>query len=160
MQNICDHCGKENKSTIGIKCSNCGKLTQSALMALPVLGVFIFLFAISAPYIPDVLWGEDPKPTPAAPVQAAPARDPEYSRRIEVQSCTQLYVEGMLKSPNTADHPWVLASDIVTKVSEGKYRARSYVDAENAYGAVIRAYYSCDVVLSDDRCSDVTCDFD
>lgn len=115
----------------------------------------VFLFIVLA-----TREGEPTKTTPKPPVQAAPARDPEYGRGIEVQSCAQLYVEGLLKSPRSAKHPWVLASDVVTKISEGQYRIRNYVDAENAYGAMLRQYYTCDVTLSGDRCSNVVCEFD
>jgi hypothetical protein len=127
-------------------------------MAIPLMTILLPIFLYSCYYL---LTQEPAKPVANPPAQASTRSvDPEYGRGINIQTCTQMYVENMLKSPSSADHPWVLASDIVTKVSEGKYRVRSYVDAENAYGAMLRAYYSCDVDYVGEVCQRISCEFE
>jgi hypothetical protein len=149
----------QNNPTRTGKCASCGNYLPAhyvgaALGIGIVVAVFFWVIFVNRD-------SESEKPAPTPPAQASTRSvDPEYGRGITIQTCTQMYVESMLKSPSTADHPWVLASDIVTKISEGKYRVRSYVDAENAYGAMLRAYYSCDVSLSNEECSSVVCKFD
>jgi hypothetical protein len=155
---ICKNCDKEDKSVIGIKCSNCGTVKQSAYVAIPLLVAILCAFLLSC-Y--SLLANEPVEAVSTPPAQeSTPSVDPEYSRKILVQTCAQMYVVDMLKAPSTAKHPWVLAEDMVTKISEGKYLARSYVDAENAFGAMLREYYTCDVELSEETCSNVTCGFD
>jgi hypothetical protein len=52
------------------------------------------------------------------------------------------YVKNSLLSPSTADFPWPSSSD--TKEFANKiYEVRSYVDAQNGFGAMIRNNYYC-----------------
>lgn len=53
------------------------------------------------------------------------------------------FVKSTLVSPSTADFPWLDHS--VQKLGKGTYIVRSYVDAQNKFGAMIRANYSCDI---------------
>jgi len=55
-------------------------------------------------------------------------------------------VEGMLKSPRTADFPRMSHSAvIVDNYAECEYLIRSYVDAENSFGANVRTVWTADV---------------
>lgn len=57
------------------------------------------------------------------------------------QACKR-FVEAQLKSPSTADHP---AFDFeFIDHPKGRWTIRSYVDAQNSFGAVIRAVYVCE----------------
>jgi len=155
---ICKDCGKEDKSIIGIRCSACGVVRKSAPVAVLLTAILLPVFLFSCF---SLLTSEPIKSAPKpSTTQTTPPRDPEYGRGITIQVCTKMYVEGMLVSPRSVKYPWVLPEDIVTKVSEGNYRVRSYLDAENAFGAMIRAYYTCDVTLSAEECSNVVCEFD
>lgn len=55
------------------------------------------------------------------------------------------FVKQSIKSPASAQFPEANAiiSDYVTDLGGGKYRVDSYVDAQNGFGALIRADFSC-----------------
>ena len=55
----------------------------------------------------------------------------------------QTHVKNRLKSPGTADFPWL--PDTVVRQPRQKYRITSYVDAQNSLGATVRLYYTCDI---------------
>lgn len=129
------------------------KFAPVVLVAIPICIWFVFHQLVPS--------AETPKAAPAQPVttQAAPVENDdyeEYRRHIEIRDCAQKYIANMLKSPSTADH----GLGTITKLSEGKYVLQSYVDAENAYGANLRANYSCNVELSGRECQSVVCEFD
>lgn len=63
--------------------------------------------------------------------------------KIGAMAMAQQFVEGRLSSPSTADWPWVSADDVVADLGGGRYRVTSYVDSQNAFGAVIRTHYVC-----------------
>lgn len=56
----------------------------------------------------------------------------------------QQFLEDRLRAPSTADYPWGY-SEYTTDLGGGKYRVRSYVDAQNGFGAQIRTNYDCTV---------------
>ena len=49
----------------------------------------------------------------------------------------QQYAEERLVSPATADWPWTC--ETVTYLGDGRYRVLTYVDSQNAFGALIRS---------------------
>jgi len=55
------------------------------------------------------------------------------------------YVETQLRSPSTADFPWLLNT-----LDRGRWRyvVNSYVDAENGFGATVRTNFTCDLQYS------------
>lgn len=68
---------------------------------------------------------------------------PEHSEVGAWNAC-ETFVERRLKAPATADFPCCY-DDFVTHEGGGIYRAESYVDAENAFGAEIRNDFTCTV---------------
>lgn len=56
----------------------------------------------------------------------------------------QLYVENSLKSPSSADFPHSGEANIV-ETSPNIFEIRSYVDAQNSFGAMLRNYYFCKI---------------
>lgn len=50
---------------------------------------------------------------------------------------SQRYIESILKSPSTADFPFM--DFTATHLGDGRYRVTSYVDSENGFGAMIRS---------------------
>lgn len=52
-------------------------------------------------------------------------------------------IEGLLKAPATADHPWLPKG--TWSMGRGLYVVKSYVDAQNSFGAMIRTDYRCEI---------------
>ena len=55
------------------------------------------------------------------------------------------YVEVSLKSPKSADFPWDKAAGGSKSLGNQTYAIRSYVDAQNSYGAQLRNWYNCKI---------------
>ncbi|MFV2947032.1 hypothetical protein [Pseudomonas japonica] len=55
------------------------------------------------------------------------------------------YVEQSLKAPKSADFPFGRAEGGIQTLGNQKYRIRSYVDAQNSYGAQLRNWYDCTI---------------
>lgn len=55
------------------------------------------------------------------------------------------YVEQSLKAPKSADFPWDRAAGGTRSLGDQKYLVRSYVDAQNSYGAQLRNWYDCTI---------------
>jgi hypothetical protein len=69
-------------------------------------------------------------------------------KEIDASTYCERHVRRRLKSPSTADFPWG-TSDRVQYSGDGRYRMRSYVDAENAFGATVRLDFDCIVKTED-----------
>lgn len=85
-------------------------------------------------------------PKPAAKATATPdAGDP-------LKACwwCQVEVEEELKAPASAEFPSCNRASI-RKIAEGVYEVKSYVDAQNSFGAMIRTDYICQVKYRGDR---------
>ncbi|MDD5013841.1 MAG: hypothetical protein PHW73_01900 [Atribacterota bacterium] len=80
------------------------------------------------------------------------AQQSEQSKEIEALVGSQMVVEDCLKSPSSANFP-LIADDlvVVTKIKENEYFVNSYVDSENSFGAMIRTFYTCKVILDEDE---------
>lgn len=66
------------------------------------------------------------------------------------------FVERSLKAPKSADFPFGRAAYGTAKLDDQKYLVRSYVDAQNSFGAMLRNDYTCGIQYvggsdSDDR---------
>lgn len=69
---------------------------------------------------------------------------------------SQFYVERKLLSPGSAKFPWLVQGK---PKGPNRWAVSSYVDSQNAMGALIRTHYSCTMVkiAEDDwRCEDLT----
>lgn len=64
----------------------------------------------------------------------------------EVWAFTQMYVEGQLKSPKSADFPFDGVRHI-TPLGNNRFKVDSYVDAQNAFGANVRTHFKCIVKI-------------
>jgi hypothetical protein len=60
--------------------------------------------------------------------------------------CAKNYIEANLKAPSTADFPWFDWQ--VKKTGENEYLVKSYVDAQNSFGAQIRTNFLCKVSVT------------
>lgn len=85
--------------------------------------------------------------------------------------CIKDWVKRSLKSPFTAKFQsnnvavaleWLGDGNIKEKMTqplqENKFRMGSYVDSQNAFGAMIRTEFKCDVEISNKTKEDYTCD--
>jgi len=76
----------------------------------------------------------------------------EQSLEIEALVGSQMVVEDNLKSPSSAKFPYITDKlVVVTKIKENEYFVTSYVDSENSFGAMIRTFYTCKVILDGDK---------
>ena len=83
---------------------------------------------------------------------STPAKKSEQSLEIEALVGSQMVVEDNLKSPSSAEFPYITDSLVViTKIKENEYFVTSYVDSENSFGAMIRTFYTCRVILDGDK---------
>lgn len=103
----------------------------------------------------------DPVPytVPATDIYAK-QKAPEAQDGIAATVCDQDEVKRQLKSARAADFPFWDAPE-PTIESDGSIRVESYVDTENRYGALVRTYYSCKVIVIDAESGNCTteCNF-
>jgi len=79
---------------------------------------------------------------------SARSADSERANQLEAYTCAQIEITHMLKSPSTAEFPWVHSESATARLDAGKYLVRSYVDSQNSFGAMIRSGYECVVQLN------------
>jgi len=70
------------------------------------------------------------------------------SKKMTAYIKSQTCVEAKLKSPGNADFP-LMETDSIPSINDTTFVVVSYVDAQNSFGALLRAYYRCVVVVSD-----------
>lgn len=81
------------------------------------------------------------------------APSPDDGDALSAYVVCQQFVEEQLRAPGTADYPQTY-SEATTDLGGGRYRVNSFVDAENAFGALIRTRFVCTVEhVSGDRYS-------
>ena len=79
--------------------------------------------------------------------EKAPAMARESDNKLLASTLCKQFTEKRLKSPGSADWPWVHSSDITTRLAKNRYRVRTYVDSQNSFGAAIRTQVDCTVRL-------------
>lgn len=78
----------------------------------------------------------------ASDSEGATGSAPSDQSTMAVVQC-QNYVKDRLRSPSTADFPW-LDHAVVPRGNE-TYMVKSYVDAQNGFGATVRNDYICEI---------------
>ncbi len=101
-------------------------LKQAAIILMAVFGGVILLAGVLANWL-------DGNETPAV-----------VSGERTAVWCAQERVKKMLKAPSTAKFP-SRAESLVEQIDEQTYQVRSYVDAQNSFGAMLRTRYMCTV---------------
>ena len=68
----------------------------------------------------------------------------ELDRPDEIEAITmaQYFVKERLLSPHSADFPWS-GWTVVPDMTGNRFKIESYVDSQNAFGAMIRTQYWC-----------------
>jgi hypothetical protein len=136
-EGTCGTCGKttnwkddEEETCVGTPDNPAGANSAESLrFVLGGLGIFIIFAWICLFY----LGGKSDPPPP----KIRTAEDTQTMAAIQCQG----FVKASLKSPATADFPWT--DYTATPLGDGTYSVRSYVDAQNSFGATIRSDYTC-----------------
>lgn len=132
-----------------------GKLAANGLGA--VLG-FVAAVVLIAVFAPDPTPEQAQARAEAARVEAEKERlaeEEDAKRQAEAEKnkdrstmaaiiCSN-HVKNSLKSPSSADFPFGVAEGGISRRVDQVYLVRSYVDAQNAFGAQIRNWYTCGI---------------
>lgn len=133
--------------------------TKEQQALLRSLGFLAFAFAFFFFTMKLYNWSqEEPKPAPPAP-QTYDAQKPTATSSNDslARVCAKQEIEKMLIAPSTADFPWLISA---TQIDDKNYVVRSYVDAENAYGAKLRQNFLCYVVITGMDVCETECAFE
>lgn len=137
----CRDCGGQ-VSYSAKACPHCGAKPpprpagETSVVAV-VIGLLVFGWFIL---------GGDKDEAPRAPVVQTPAQTAKYAA-----STCESRVKGLLKAPATAKFPW--DSPAVIDLGNNEFLLRSYVDAQNGFGALIRSNYTCRVKVTNGSAS-------
>jgi hypothetical protein len=126
------------------KCMHCGSNLPMELNAINLIATFLVIAFVIWAVVSCSKSLDEASKTPADPAIAASV-------------CAQNKVEAMLKSPKSADFPWLIEA-VLQK--DGSYGVQSYVDAQNSFGAIIRTNFVCKVKVIMDRGCETECIFD
>jgi hypothetical protein len=66
---------------------------------------------------------------------------------------SHVYVDKLLKSPGSANYPYQ-ADETIDQLNDSTFTVLSYVDSQNSFGASMRTYYKCKIVLHSDETSE------
>ena len=115
-----------------------------------VLVTSVAFFLAFVPFAPD------PEPGSASPregtpvTEESPAED-DNSTMAKIQC--QDFVRDNLRSPSSADFPFFAGGAVA--MGNNAYMVRSYVDAQNAFGAAIRNDYVCQIRFTGGESADI-----
>jgi hypothetical protein len=116
-----------------------GPALAAAIMVLVVGGLMAWS-VVSDPHS-----GDDPLATAAA--EPAPEPAPAYRPNpVAAYVMCQRYVSQQLRAPGSARYPSIGASGVQSEhQGDGRYLVRGYVDSQNAFGALLRAQWLCEI---------------
>lgn len=125
---VCKHCGRDLyvQPVIAAPSRPVKKKSNAGLLL-----VLIVIAACACVFITSTMYGGAGSGTPRP--DTADAADAFY--------ISHQFVERTLRAPSTADFPSYYDGEFVSNLGSGRFRVVSYVDAENAFGAMIRTYY-------------------
>lgn len=136
---ICESCKRPLDG--GYPCAFCGKTESQRWHPMGVaLLVLLAMVGASGLYLVFAAVGG---------VRAGLDREPSHNSIGAFVAC-QAAAEQRLRSPATAEWPSSRASNI-EHLGSGRYRVRTHVDAQNAFGAMIRSNVDCAVRFTTQR---------
>lgn len=134
----CPACAKEFNDELQ-RCSHCGYNRRPRSYVVEIASAAILLLVVAL----------------CALVNRSGSRTEIDSKGDDVSAALacQEFVKARLKAPTTADFPLPYKAPLTTRSGvTGGWRWSAYVDAQNAFGAMIRTRFVCDVhkVAGDD----------
>lgn len=131
----CRECGAEVSSQAG-SCPHCGiadpagskaaggkqSATHTARAVLGCLGLVVLIILAGTLFQSSPSHGGAPD-------------------KVTIYTMAQQLVERQLRAPRTAKFPWSSDAYEVSNLGDNRYRVSSWVDSENAFGAMIRTYF-------------------
>ena len=73
----------------------------------------------------------------------AKAKQALDTARIQTTIACEERMNAQLKSPGSADYPFAHSTSVEALAEPNRYRLASYVDSQNAFGAVLRTKFAC-----------------
>lgn len=113
--------------------------SEAALRIGNRIGIAIVTLLIVG-FVGNAIFNSDEKPGGAAEPTAPRALD-----QLRAHAACRIAVEESLKAPRSADFPVESYRQAVEDLGGGRFRHRSYVDSENAFGAMLRTRFVCEV---------------
>lgn len=149
----CRECGRIGISDLAASCPNCARPMNTGQNSQEVVksngGVFgargkyinaLIIAALAIAFISAMPERETEKDRAARLAQEDYDKNCEHGD-IEAWSWSTIRVADNLKSPSTAVFPSASEANIF-KQAPCRYKVRSYVDSQNAFGAIVRVKYS------------------
>ncbi len=128
----CKECKKNFPATMD-KCVHCG---AKAPRWPAVVGKLFLLLIVGI--IVLTIFSEDPDDTKKSTSNST--SQTVGNDQAGAWASTKFFIKNELKSPKSADFPWY-SDQTVQHLGNGLYRVRSYVDAQNSFGALIRTHF-------------------
>jgi hypothetical protein len=101
----------------------------------------VLVVAVGALIVGAKVWFAAQSPVPSDTVSSAASNEPTGS---DIIVACEKAVRSRLKAPRSADFPGVFDSvSEPTKEGDGSYSWRSWVDAQNSFGAKLRTHFQC-----------------
>lgn len=125
----CKDCGKEI-SREAKSCPGCGRLNNPHTSSEVIVLVFLSVL---------VIWNIANFHKNANPARSTPSGPSS----LEACLMSHVFVEKRLRAPGSAKFSSCHNPGAVQGLGEGKFRVTGYVDAQNAFGALIRNNYVC-----------------
>jgi hypothetical protein len=73
-----------------------------------------------------------------------PAKSPPADRSLEGTAMCETFVKWQLKAPATAR----FSEETTVKLGSGEYATSGAVDSQNAFGALLRSHFRCDLTVN------------
>jgi len=130
-----------------------GRITPFAIFGI-IVGALLVAMMLSICSSPGRGTGgaRDAAITPETPQQKAEARWNSNEGKVDAFSMSQKFIKERLKSPGSAEFPSITDSDVViTHKGGGRFTVKAYVDSQNAFGALLRTRYTCEIRDNGDR---------
>ncbi len=135
----CPDCGRDVSDSLKA-CPHCGrKIEKSTDLITATISIGMFIGIILFVWVS--LFSSPPE-TPAEN-----ARKQERDKPTEAFSMAQVMIEDLLKAPSTADFA-PFDYDSVQRINLTTWKVKTYVDAENSFGAKLRTWV--EVTLEED----------
>jgi hypothetical protein len=142
----CRECKKE-VSTEAKTCPHCGVANPVAGASLGGCSNTIVSIVIVIAVVSAINLCSDSKPADPATERAQAKEKASYETKSYALTACQQFVRARLVAPSTANiHPAGSIAESVSDLGNNKWRVQGYYDSQNAFGAMLRGNFVCDVL--------------